>query len=380
MSYWQNIIDFFLALKVIDFVALGLFVVIILMRLSYTIFIVARIAFLKEKSGGAGDKEFSLIVPIRNEEDNIRNNLHRLLTQENQGYEVVVVDDYSQDLSLTLLGLSKQKYPNLKFSHLSQETRNSSKQTRNIAVKAATKPWLLMVPVSVSEFSAGWLDVFRKIIKPETNLVAGYSNIEAQKGFLNRIYRVALFLQQLRSFGYIRAGIGYVLHEDNLAFQKQKYFDLNGFAGEMNQEFADMELLANKFIKKKSSAVLFSAQSSIHKRKWVNWDKLLELLVKEEKIRRRLPLWKRIFLFADFISALLILPLFVFLLIFYYQLWIPLSILALILVLLNMFFVYRASKRLNEQKLFLSSLVYELADPYIKLLVKQFSRRPVRRY
>jgi chlorobactene glucosyltransferase len=76
--------------------------------------------FRKKKSGGPPAIEppfISVLVPVRNEEINARSCLTSLLNQDYPRYEVIVLDDNSEDSTGEILNSLKQEYPALKIIH-----------------------------------------------------------------------------------------------------------------------------------------------------------------------------------------------------------------------------------------------------------------------
>jgi len=55
----------------------------------------------------------SLIIPIKNELENIKEHLSHWLQQDYQGYELIIVDDHSTDSALDYLESFDQKYTHL---------------------------------------------------------------------------------------------------------------------------------------------------------------------------------------------------------------------------------------------------------------------------
>ncbi len=372
----QNFPDLLSELKYREIILLSIFATIWLLRLSFELFLFVTVILSKKKKvEKKPPRPFSIIIAIRNEEDNLREKLPLLLNTEYPDFEVVVVDDFSQDNSLTTLGLLKKKYKNLRISSLNQETRYSSKLARNIGIKAAQKDWILTMEPSFEKPADSWLESFSNSICDESNLIIGYSNIVKQNGLFNLLFRIELFLQQLNSFTYIKMGAGYVLKEDNIAFKKQKYFDVGGFAGEMNEDYANMELLINKFLKKRSTSFAFTPEANIRNAQAIKGRDYKELLIKSWRIKRKLKLWKRLILMFDDSLRILFLPVIVSLFIVLPELIIAISLLVALWLIVHILIVANALIRLDEQKIFISSLIYEIFTPYIKMGLKWFNHR-----
>ncbi|MCJ7772975.1 MAG: glycosyltransferase, partial [Desulfobacterales bacterium] len=127
----------------------------------------------------------SLLMTVRNEESNIKENFQKILGIENAPFEVVAIDNFSQDNSLSLLGVLKTKSAKMKISTLNQEIRYSVKQAQNIALKAASNDWVMVIPVSLHRFSENWILRITESLSEEKSVVMQYSNVENTGQFYN---------------------------------------------------------------------------------------------------------------------------------------------------------------------------------------------------
>jgi glycosyltransferase involved in cell wall biosynthesis len=372
-------IEFGRQLSIWEIVLLSFIAGIYLIRFLYDLFIYGRLLFKSDFKIENSRPSFSILMIARNEEDNIRNNLPKILSSDYDDFEVVVVDDFSQDQTYTLLGLLREENKKLRISSLNQETRHSSKQALNIGFKAAKNDWVFISKPSVTEFQQGWLLSFAEKLESGKNLVVGYSNILEQEGTYNLLFRIESFLQQIQSFAYIKAGCGFIVEEDSLCFPRQKYFDMGGFAGEMNEEYANLELLVNKFIKKKQTSVNLSPEGIVRKKRFITAKKFRELNDKAVRIIHKLGFKRRFLLFIDDITSILILPLTFVLAIIFPEILIVSGLVLFMKLILHIVIINKAANRLNEQKIFLSSLLYELIIPYYKLFVRWSYYRSLRK-
>ncbi len=267
-----------------------------MVRLLYLFLFTGRVLFKKKDIDEKVDlSPLSLIITVRNEEENLKNNLPTLLTIDGVDYEVVVVDDFSQDNSYLVLGAYKNQYRRLKISSLNQETRFSSKLSQNIAIKATAYEWVLSVPVSLTEPKTEWLSSIVQQLTQKNDVVIGYTSIENTDGFFNRLYRTTNYWLFMKSSGYISNGLSLVYSDENVAFRKQKYFDLGGYGTMIKEPFANLELLINNFIRKKSTVILFNPESTVRKKQEVQWIDYLDLLKKSFRLEKHLCCQKALF-------------------------------------------------------------------------------------
>jgi len=373
----RELLDTFNTLTTMQLVVVVIATLLWLLRLLYLLFFQLRVLV---KMGGKQDaseqNSLSLLLVVRNEEENCRETLPRLLNLEKQDMEVVVVDDFSQDNTLSVLGLLKQRYSRMKLSSLSQETRYSEKLSQNIALKSAEKDWVLLYPVSAQNPTQGWLNEMDKAMAGPVLVKVAYSTITESKKRYNKFYRIENFFQQVRSASYSLNGLAFVYNEENVAFKKAEYFRLGGFAAKVQESYANLELVLNRFIQKKNVEFCFNEKGILTKELSVDRSAFKDLVRKSIRIEKHLSKWKQFFLFLDRLTEVLY-PLFIlFVLLVIFKLWPIVAVLVLVKLLVFMVIIKTLQKRLNERKLFITSLVFSLIMPFYKLFFRwSFNRQ-----
>jgi len=344
----------------------GTFALLFLVRVVYMAFFSGRVAIQKKQAGGQRNP-VSILMTLRNEEDCLRKNMPRLLSLNNVDFEVVAVDDFSHDNSLTVLGAFRANSPRLKVSSLSQETRYSEKLSQNVALKAAHNEWVMVVPPSVNQFNEHWLATVSENLDEGKDLVVSYSNVQSGNSFIHLLFRVEYFFQQLKSFGFILNGLPYVISEDNVAFRQKKYFEVGGFRGKIAEPFANLELVINAFISKPKTSLLLNNATVFKKDLSIGANQFWELLQKEISIQRLLPAGRKFWIgFFEltkwlFVMLAILIPVVI-------PAFLPIvSGLLFVLLLGNSLIIKKILNRLDEGKLFLPSLLVGCFIPVLKV-------------
>jgi glycosyltransferase involved in cell wall biosynthesis len=356
-------------LQTMEWALLSLFILIFLLRTIYLILFTGKVAFFKIQPGGQ-QSPLSLILPVRNEEENLRKNLSRVLAIDNTEFEVMAVDDFSQDNSLPFLTALKEQDSRIGVSALSQETRYSEKMARNIALKASRYNWVMVIPPSATGFSPSWLADIAARLDDNSEVVVNYSNAKANGTFFNLLFRVESFFQQIKSYEFTLNGLPFVVSEENVAFQKQKYFEAGGYHGKITEPFANLELVINSFIRKSATRLLLSNKTIVQKDENSSKNRFKELLVKELRLKKNLSFIKRFWLtFLNWLN-LLLLPVSACTL-FFLPFLLPVIITSLVVFTLGYaLIIKKILSRLDERKLFLPSLLFALLLPYLKLFFR----------
>ena len=118
-------------MKYIDFVLTNpIYVILIafglslLIQLYYYLIYYSRIIFYRNNKNKKDSKEpVSVIICARNEENSLEKNLPSILTQDYPDYEVIVVNDCSEDGTEFVLERLQKKYKHLKTTTIKQDEK-----------------------------------------------------------------------------------------------------------------------------------------------------------------------------------------------------------------------------------------------------------------
>lgn len=345
------------------------FIFLFLIRFLYLILFYGRILFYKLPAG-TNQIPVSVLLPFRNEEENLRANLPSLLSNSGAEFEVVAVDDFSSDNSYMVISDCLEKYKNFKATSLNQETRFSEKLARNIAIKATKYDWVVLISPAAEFTDKNWVSSFASKLDNKYEVVVGYLGLKPNGSLGNLLYRVETFFQQITGFGFVINGMPYIANEENVAFKKQNYFDIGGYGTKIRESNLNLELLINTFIKKQSTLLLISGDYSLKMNKNIELNELYQLSLKEFRLMRHLNAGTRFFRAFVEISSMLFLPVAVTAFVFVLVLWPVFSFLILLYIVAYIVIIKKIQRRLEETKLLLTSLLIALLRPYIKLFLK----------
>jgi len=352
-------------LTITDIVLLASLLVVFLMQIYFLLRYYLKLARHRDDESIQNSNRISIILSVRNEEQHIREILDKFKDQQFEDYQILVINVHSEDNTDGILNVLAETNPKLKVTTLSQETQFSEKQIINIGLKGASSPWIVLLTSSTGEINPDWLANMNGLLSPETDLVVAYTNIERLKGFRNLICRLERFSQFMISGAWTLAGKPFVFNEDNVLFKKSMYFDTLGFRHKMNRNFANLELIFNENLKKGRVKITTNPDLAIREHIEDDRGDHIRLLKKGVQIRQCLSWSKKISLFLDDVTKLLLAGLTATVIILHPEYWITFSALPLIYLILQAIIVKMLLKRLNERKIFLSSFVYILIKPIL---------------
>lgn len=162
----------------------------------------------------------SVIVCAHNEYDNLQDYLSILLEQDYPCYEVIVVDDSSEDGSDLLLERWSRQYGNLYHTFVPRGARvlSNKKLALTIGIKAAHHDYLLLTDADCRPESKIWIrEMMQGFANQQTEVVLGFSPYFEKSNLLNHLIGYDTLFNGLQYMGMARAGKPYMGVGRNLA-------------------------------------------------------------------------------------------------------------------------------------------------------------------
>lgn len=211
-----------------------LFILSIAIQCSYALYFFTRIFYLpqKEKTDQQKTLPVSIIICAKNEEDNLRQNLPLILAQRYSNaagqpmYEVIVVNDASDDATEVVLEKLEQEYLHLKHIAISKNARRDFKGKKfalSKGVEAANHSLLLFTDADCVPASEHWLRLMVAPLENGKEIVAGYGAYEYKPGLLNAFVRWETLHTFLQYSTYLMAGKPYMSVGRNMAATKDVF-------------------------------------------------------------------------------------------------------------------------------------------------------------
>ena len=308
----------------------------------------------------------SVIICARNEAENLRNFLPFVLEQDYPDYEVIVVNDCSEDDSYKLLGAYLEKYPHLKISTINKDTKftHNKKFAQFIGIKAAKNEILLFTDADCQPESDKWLAGMASHFDDKICFTLGYGGYRREKGLLNRYIRYDTMTIGMQYLGMAICGLPYMGVGRNMAYCRSAFFSNKGFGAHNQLVSGDDDLFVNANAVKSNTRVEFRKGSRTLS---VPYSGLADWIIQKKRHLTTAPYYKlrdKLLLTIEPASRI----------IFYASLIILLSthtfwefVLALFgLRFITQIFVFALTgKKLNEKGLVLYSLIFDIFSPLI---------------
>lgn len=218
----------------------------------------------------------SVLICAHNEIENLKKHLLLILQQQHPNYEVIVVDDRSQDDSYEWLLTKTEEYKHLKIVRIEEVPHhfNNKKYALTIGIKAATNDLILLTDADCRVNSNQWVDRMSRSFYESTDFSLGVSLYQKRSGFLNNFIQYETYQTALLYLSRALAGKPYMGVGRNMAYRKSLFMSEKGFYGYQSITGGDDDLFVNKHAHNKNTTIVINADSitrSIPKSSWATY-------------------------------------------------------------------------------------------------------------
>ena len=234
-------------------------------QLFYNYWFYLRVSVKKGQESGRGKrkKPVSVIICARNEAANLEKNLPLVMEQDYPDFEVIVVNDCSEDETEEVLKIMEKRYPALRIStiHKDSSLRHSKKMALFIGIKAAKNELLLLTDADCYPESDKWIRSMTAGFSEDINFVVGYGGYLASSSLLNRYIRYDTAFIAMQYLGMAKAGVPYMGVGRNLAYRRSAFFDNRGFGPHLSLQSGDDDLFVNALARGKNCYAVIKPES-----------------------------------------------------------------------------------------------------------------------
>lgn len=185
----------------------------------------------------------SIVVDAMNETFQLSQFLPLVLHQDYPEHEVIVVVDSNAEATSDMLSEMKAHFPNLHITFAPYGSRSLSRKklALMIGIKAAHYDIVLTTSANCRPTNDQWLRLMMRNFTPDTDIVLGYSHYrykhDKHPGRFMRVFdTVSTGMQWLTSAA---KGHPYRGTSDNMAYRKQLFFNVRGFASTMDLQWGE---------------------------------------------------------------------------------------------------------------------------------------------
>jgi glycosyltransferase involved in cell wall biosynthesis len=241
----------------------GLFAGSVVLSLFYQLYFFRRLAFYRQSEPSVGASAMqelpgvSVVVCAWNELENLKKLLPVLLEQNYPKFEVVVVDDRSDEECYEYLLFESLKEPRLQRVRIDDtpDHVSSKKYALTLGIKAAQYDCLLLTDADCLPQSKDWIALMTSGLRNDKQVVLGFSPYRYSGGWLNFLIRHETFYTAVQYMSFAVAGIPYMGVGRNLSYRKSLFLQNKGFRSHLRVVGGDDDLFVSEVARRNNTAV-----------------------------------------------------------------------------------------------------------------------------
>lgn len=194
------------------------------------------------------DDGVSVIICAHNELENLKRLIPLLATQDHPRYELIVVNDRSQDDSKQWLERQHLLLPNLKLITVSRVPQgiNPKKHALLLGIQSAQYDVLLLTDADCYPVSNSWISLMAGKFTESIDIVLGYSGYESAPGLLNKLIRYETLITAIQYLSRALSKKPYMGVGRNLSYRKSYFQRVGGLKNVLGLTGGDDDLFVNK--------------------------------------------------------------------------------------------------------------------------------------
>ena len=212
----------------ISFIVLIVFGVCCVIQLLYHCGLFSKVAFYKDKHKAKSDDDLepvSIVLCARDAYEYLIELVPMLLNQDYPDFEVVIVNDCSDDETEEYLKDLERKEPRIKPVQLKQHLNffNGNKFPLSMGIKSAQNDLIVLTDCNCMPSNNQWLRSVVNCYGKNTEVVIGYSPFMRKKGLLNHLMRFDALQNALLYLSSALKGHPYMGVGKNLSYRKELF-------------------------------------------------------------------------------------------------------------------------------------------------------------
>jgi len=212
-------------------------------------FSVFLIAFSRDKRNPSTNlsASISVVVCAHDEEENLRQLLPMLLSQDHNSFEIIIVNARSNDGTYDYLLKATTENPRVRMVTVrdAPEHMSGKKFALTMGIKAAKNDWVLLTDADCRP-GPHWISEMSQYVADDKSIIISFSPYEKHPGLLNSFIRFEAFVTVIQYIGFALSGRPYMGVGRNLAYRRKLFLESKGFNNHLDVLGGDDDLFVNE--------------------------------------------------------------------------------------------------------------------------------------
>lgn len=240
----------------------------IVIQSFYYLYFYFPLYFFKSKniSENLNSVPFSIVVCVHNNLIYLKELIPVLMAQKAGAFEVIIVNDRSEDEIFEYLYLESKKHPTIKVVNILHTPNgfNSKKYALFLGIKAAKYDQLLLTDSDCLPASDQWAVKMNSVLSDSSEIVLGYSPYMNGKSFLSKFIHYETLLTGVNYLSFAIKGFPYMGVGRNLLYKKSVFMKQKCIARYRNLTGGDDDLLINRSATSSNTGIMIDVATHVH--------------------------------------------------------------------------------------------------------------------
>lgn len=194
--------------------------------LFFHLVIFSRLAFRKPRAEPDRSLPISVVICARNEARQLEELIPLLMEQDHQEFEVVVVNDRSEDDTAEILQWMKPKYERLRIVAIQADEKFSygKKIALGVGIRAAKHPQVLLTDADCRPAGRDWISCMASGFASGKQIVIGHSPYASNGGLTSLLERFDGLTKAMQYVSFALAGFPYMGVGRNLGYTSDLFY------------------------------------------------------------------------------------------------------------------------------------------------------------
>jgi glycosyltransferase involved in cell wall biosynthesis len=264
------------------------------------IFFISFISVFKRKRSvrEGSTPPVSIIVCAHDEIENLKALIPLLLRQNYPSFEVIIVNDRSNDNTYDFLLEETKRDSRLRMVNVDQLPPhvNGKKFAITLGIRAAKYEWVLFTDADCRPVSENWIASMSSSFSENAQFVLGFSPYEKLPGFLNIFIRFETLLTAIQYFSFAWMKAPYMGVGRNLAYRKSLFLEKKGFRKMVGVTGGDDDLFVNQHAMSSNAVAVFHPDANVFSIPKTSWKEFIRQKIRHLSVGKHYKLRHRILL------------------------------------------------------------------------------------
>lgn len=243
-------------------VFIGIFYSFIVIQGIYWLYFLIGLLRTKEITIDSDVEKISVIVAAQDELENLKRLIPALLAQKHPQFEIIIVNDRSDDGTLEFLLEQEKLHTHLRALHVHDRPEHitGKKYALTLGIKAAKYNNILLTDADCYPTSTSWISKMGAGFR-NADFVLGFSQYTWKKGFLNKFIRFETLLTGVQYIGAAGNKMPYMGVGRNLGYKKDLFLAHKGYHGFQELIGGDDDLFVNRYAKGRFTTAIIGPEA-----------------------------------------------------------------------------------------------------------------------